>query len=109
MNITEIAKLAGVSKAAVSRYFQQRGYLSAREAARLSSGWWTETGYAPNVQAQMLLRTQQKPPDRRGAAQALQRERGPGGGRHQQPCWRTDCGYQLMLASTANDPAKEVE
>lgn len=52
MTISEIAKLAGVSNAAVSRYLNH-GYLSAekREAiARVIA----ETGYRPSVQAQVL-------------------------------------------------------
>lgn len=52
MNISEIAKLAGVSSAAVSRYFNQ-GYISEekREAIRKVV---EETGYRPSVQAQTL-------------------------------------------------------
>lgn len=52
MTISEIAKLAGVSSAAVSRYFNQ-GYVSEekREAIRKVV---EETGYRPSLQAQML-------------------------------------------------------
>lgn len=52
MNISEIAKLAGVSPSAVSRYLNQ-GYLSQekREAIRKVI---QETGYRPLVQAQVL-------------------------------------------------------
>lgn len=52
MNIGDIAKLAGVSKATVSRYFNH-GYLSEekREAVRQVV---EETGYRPNQQAQTL-------------------------------------------------------
>ena len=52
MNIGEIAKMAGVSKAAVSRYFNQ-GYISEekREAIRKVV---EQTGYRPSVQAQTL-------------------------------------------------------
>jgi len=52
MNISEIAKQAGVSNAAVSRYLNQ-GYLSEekREAIRKVI---EETGYRPSVQAQTL-------------------------------------------------------
>lgn len=52
MNISEIAKLAGVSPSAVSRYLNQ-GYLSQekREAIRRVI---QETGYRPLVQAQVL-------------------------------------------------------
>lgn len=52
MNISEVAKLAGVSPAAVSRYLNN-GYLSAekKEAIRKVI---QETGYRPLVQAQIL-------------------------------------------------------
>lgn len=52
MTISEIAKLAGVSSAAVSRYFNQ-GYVSEekKEAIRKVV---EETGYRPSLQAQML-------------------------------------------------------
>ena len=52
MNIADIARLAGVSNAAVSRYFNN-GYISdeKREAIRKVV---EETGYRPSVQAQTL-------------------------------------------------------
>lgn len=52
MTIADIARLAGVSNAAVSRYFNN-GYISEekREAIRKVI---EETGYQPSVQAQML-------------------------------------------------------
>ena len=52
MNIAEIAQLAGVSRAAVSRYFNN-GYISQekREAIRKVV---EETGYRPSIQAQTL-------------------------------------------------------
>lgn len=52
MNIAEIAELAGVSRAAVSRYFNN-GYISEekRQAIRRVV---EETGYRPSVQAQTL-------------------------------------------------------
>ncbi len=52
MNIAEIAKLAGVSNAAVSRYFNN-GYIS-DEKRRAIQKVVEETGYRPSVQAQML-------------------------------------------------------
>ena len=50
MNISEIAKLAGVSSAAVSRYFNN-GYISEekKEAIRKVV---EQTGYRPSIQAQ---------------------------------------------------------
>lgn len=61
MNISEIAKLAGVSSAAVSRYFNN-GYISEekKEAIRKVV---EQTGYRPSVQAQ-TLRTKKNQNDR---------------------------------------------
>lgn len=55
MDIAEIAKLAGVSRAAVPRYFNN-GYISEekREAIRKVV---EETGYRPSVQEQTLSRS----------------------------------------------------
>ena len=52
MNIGDIAKRAGVSRAAVSRYFNN-GYISEekKEAIRKVV---EETGYRPSIQAQTL-------------------------------------------------------
>ena len=57
MNITEFAAYAGVSKAAVSRFFNG-GYLSAEKKAAIAKAV-EETGYRPSMQAQMMrtLRT----------------------------------------------------
>ena len=52
MNITEFAQYAGVSKAAVSRYFNG-GYLSADKRAVIEAAV-EATGYHPSAQAQML-------------------------------------------------------
>lgn len=52
MNINEIAKLAGVSRATVSRYFND-GYVS-EEKRRQIRRVIEETGYKPSAQAQML-------------------------------------------------------
>ena len=52
MNITAFAQYAGVSKAAVSRYFNG-GYLSAEKGAQISAGG-EATGYRPSMQAQKL-------------------------------------------------------
>lgn len=104
MNIAEIAKLAGVSRAAVSRYFNQ-GYISEekREAIRKAV---EETGYRPSPQAQTLRtgrthivgvimpRVNSTPVGNmiKGMLSELNRN-----------------GYQLLLADTQNDPAKELE
>ena len=52
MTISEIAKLAGVSGAAVSRYFNN-GYLSEEKREKIEKVV-KETGYHPSPQAQML-------------------------------------------------------
>lgn len=52
MNITEFAAYAGVSKAAVSRFFNG-GYLSAEKKAAIAKAV-EETGYRPSMQAQMM-------------------------------------------------------
>lgn len=52
MNISDIAELAGVSKAAVSRYFND-GYISEEKRERIRKVV-EETGYQPSAQAQTL-------------------------------------------------------
>lgn len=52
MNINEIAELAGVSRATVSRYFND-GYVSAQKREMIQRVI-EETGYKPSAQAQML-------------------------------------------------------
>lgn len=52
MNINEIAKMAGVSRATVSRYLNQ-GYVSAEKKEQIRKVI-EETGYQPSTQAQML-------------------------------------------------------
>lgn len=104
MNISDIAALAGVSKAAVSRYFND-GYLSEEKRTAIERAV-RETGYVPNVQAQTLrtrrsgqigvviprLSSESVARVTDGISQVL-----------------SEKGYQLILATTANDPAKEVE
>jgi len=104
MNITEIAALAGVSKAAVSRFFNG-GYLSEDKKAAIERVV-DETGYAPNPQAQQL-RTQKN----RQIGVVMPKLSSESVARVMDGISSvlTDCGYQLMLANTANDPAKEVE
>ena len=52
MNINEIAALAGVSRATVSRYLNN-GYVSAEKREQIRKVI-EETGYQPSAQAQML-------------------------------------------------------
>ena len=103
MNITEFAQYAGVSKAAVSRYFNG-GYLGADKRALIEAAV-EATGYHPSMQAQMLRtrRTRQVgvilpklssdscPRIVEGIGSVLE-----------------DSGYQLLLINTANDPQKEL-
>ena len=104
MNISDIAKLAGVSNAAVSRYFNN-GYISEekREAIRKVV---EETGYRPSAQAQTLRTKKTKmigviiPKIAssaigsvvEGIMEVLNQN-----------------NYQMLLADTANNPEKEME
>lgn len=103
MTINEIAKMAGVSRATVSRYLND-GYVSEEKKERIA-GVIAETGYIPSSQAQML-RTKKtgligviipkissdsigRMVD--GIGEELAKE-----------------GYQLLLASTNNNEREEV-
>ena len=104
MNISEFAKIAGVSKSAVSRYFND-GYVS-DEKRRLIESAIETTGYAPSVQAQNVrtkvtklvgviipkLSSESCAREVEGISQVLSEQ-----------------GYQLLLVNAANDPKKEVE
>ena len=104
MTISEIAKLAGVSNTAVSRYLNH-GYLSAekREAiARVIA----ETGYRPSVQAQVLRTGKTKTIgiilpklDSYSISNVVSGIIGV----------LEEKGYHTLLVDTFNDPAKELE
>ena len=104
MNIAEIAKLAGVSRAAVSRYFNN-GYISEekREAIRKAV---EETGYRPSVQAQ-TLRTKKT----RMIGVIVPKIASASIGRVVEGILAVlnENGYQMLLAVTQNDPRKELE
>lgn len=104
MNIAEIAKLAGVSRAAVSRYFNN-GYISEekREAIRKVV---EETGYRPSVQAQ-TLRTKKT----RMIGVIVPKIASASIGRVVEGILAVlnENGYQMLLAVTQNDPRKELE
>lgn len=104
MTITEIAEMAGVSVSAVSRYLN-KGYVSEEKQKKIREVI-EKTGYHPSKQAQ-ILRTKKtkvigvilpkisseaiaRVAD--GISNVLSQE-----------------GYQMLLASTENDPKKEVE
>ena len=103
MNITEFAAYAGVSKAAVSRYFNG-GYLSVEKRERIAAAV-EATGYHPSIQAQML-RTRRA----RQVLVILPKL-------SSESCARMvegisdvldQNGYHLLLVNTANDSAKEI-
>lgn len=104
MNIAEIAKLAGVSSAAVSRYFNN-GYISEekREAIRKVV---EETGYRPSLQAQ-TLRTKKT----RMVGVIVPKIASASIGRIVEGILSVlnETGYQTLLAVTQNDPKKELE
>lgn len=104
MNISEFAKAAGVSKSAVSRYFND-GYLSDDKRKQIEAAI-KRTGYAPNIQAQNVrtkvtkligviipkLSSESCAKVVDGISEVLQEQ-----------------GYQILLANTSNTPQKEVE
>lgn len=104
MNIAEIAKRAGVSSAAVSRYFNN-GYISEEKREQIRRVV-EETGYRPSVQAQTLRTKKTKMAGIivpkiasasigsvvEGILAVLNANR-----------------YQMLLAVTQNDPKKELE
>lgn len=104
MNIAEIAKLAGVSNAAVSRYFNN-GYISEekREAIRKVV---EETGYRPSLQAQ-TLRTKKT----RMIGVIVPKIASVSIGRVVEGILSVlnQSGYQMLLAVTENNPKKELE
>lgn len=104
MTVTEIAKLAGVSKACVSRYFNH-GYVSEEKKKRIKEVI-EQTGYVPPKKMQEKM--QEKKPTVgviipkinsesisrmiAGVAQVLNRE-----------------GYRMLLADTENSIEKEIQ
>lgn len=104
MNIGEIAKLAGVSNAAVSRYFNN-GYISEekREAIRRVV---EETGYRPSIQAQTLRTRKTK---LIGVILPKIDSASIGSMVAGILSVLNEHGYQLLLADTQNDPERELE
>lgn len=103
MTIKEIAQLAGVSSAAVSRYLNG-GYVSDEKKEQIRKVI-EETGYQPSAQARILrtkkaclvgvvvpkINSESISRVTAGIEQVLSRR-----------------GYQMLLASTDNDPGKEI-
>ena len=104
MNIAEIAQLAGVSRAAVSRYFNN-GYISQekREAIRKVV---EETGYRPSIQAQTLRTKKTK---MIGVIVPKVASASIGKIVEGLLSHLEGNGYQTLLAVTQNDPKKELE
>lgn len=104
MNIAEIAKLAGVSSAAVSRYFNN-GHISdeKKEAIRKVV---EETGYRPSVQAQTLRTKKTKM-----IGVIVPKVASASIGRIVEGILSilNESEYQTLLAVTQNDPKKESE
>lgn len=104
MNITEIAERAGVSSAAVSRYFNN-GYISEKKQEAIRKVV-EETGYRPSVQAQ-ALRTKKT----RMVGVIVPKAASASIGRIVEGILSVlnQSEYQMLLAVTQNDPKKEVE
>lgn len=104
MNITEIAKLAGVSSAAVSRYFNN-GYISEEKQEAIRKVV-EETGYRPSVQAQTLRTKKTKM-----VGVIVPKVASASIGRIVEGMLSVlnNSEYQMLLAVTQNDPKKEVE
>ena len=104
MNIKEIAKMAGVSSAAVSRYFNH-GYISEEKKERIQKVV-EETGYRPSLQAQTLRTKKTKI-----IGVILPKIDSSSMGRVVSGILSVldDHGYRLMLADTQSNPGKEVE
>ena len=104
MTIKDIAKMAGVSTAAVSRYFNN-GYISEekREAIRLAV---EKTGYYPSMQAK-TLRTRKT----NLIGVVIPRIDSGSISRVVEGIMEVadENNYQLLLANTMNDPNKEIE
>lgn len=104
MNIAEIAKLAGVSRAAVSRYFND-GYISEQKREQIRKVV-EETGYRPSIQAQTLRTKKTKM-----IGVIVPKIASASIGKVVEGILSVlnENGYQMLLAVTQNDPKKELE
>jgi len=104
LNINEIAKMAGVSRATVSRYLNQ-GYVSAEKREKISKVI-QETGYKPSNQAQTLRTKKTKLVGvilpKINSHTVSRMVAGIGDELSQK-------GYQLLLANTNNDLEEELK
>lgn len=104
MTIKEIAKLAGVSSAAVSRYLNG-GYVSDEKKEQIKKVI-DETGYQPSAQARML-RT--KKACLIGVVVPKINSESISRMRQESKKVLSERNYQMLLAGTDNTPAKEIE
>lgn len=104
MTIKEIAQLAGVSSAAVSRYLNG-GYVSEEKKAQIKKVI-RETGYQPSAQARMLRTKQAKL-----IGVVVPKINSESISRVTEGIGRvlSSKGYQMLLASTDNNAGKEIE
>lgn len=104
MTITEIAKMAGVSVSAVSRYLND-GYISDEKRRKIKSVI-EKTGYQPSKQAQ-ILRTKKS----KVIGVILPKISSESIARVADGISSvlSKAGYQMLLASTENNPKKEIE
>lgn len=104
MNIGDIAEMAGVSRAAVSRYLNN-GYISAEKKERIQKVI-EETGYKPSVMAQTLRTKKTKligvvlPRINSDSISSVVEGIGNE---------LSKSGYEMLLATTDNQPDKELE
>ena len=104
MNIKEIARRAGVSSAAVSRYFNN-GYISEEKQEAIRKVV-EETGYRPSLQAQTLRTKKTKM-----VGVVVPKVASASIGRIVEGILSVlnESEYQMLLAVTQNNPKKEVE
>ena len=103
MNISEFAKIAGVSKSAVSRYFND-GYLSSEKRDKIEDAI-KSTGYAPSIAAHSGKTRVTKQ-----VGVILPKLSGESSARVIEGITETLNveGYQILLANTSNDYNKEL-
>lgn len=103
MNIDDIARLSGVSKAAVSRYLNN-GYLSIEKRERIAQVI-EETGYRPSTQARLMRAKKTK-----FIGVVIPKINSESVGRMVAGISGVlaDAGFQLLLADTSNSPEREV-
>ena len=104
MNIAEIAKMAGVSRAAVSRYFND-GYISEEKRETIRKVV-EKTGYRPSVQAQTLRTKKTKMV---GVIAPKIASASIGKMVEGILSMLNENGYRMLLAVTQNEPEKELE